>query len=206
MKIGIIGAGEVALAVARFAAERGHEILLSSRSGPEAIFGKIAGLGSFVSAVSINEAASQDIVLLAVPWKNVASALSGLPAWNGRVLIDATNPFVEVSPKLVLDDLGNDSASEIVAKHAPDARIVKAFNSITMENFNDGPTRDGFRRILFVSGDHDEPKNVVRDFIESFGFAVVDLCGLSDGGRIQQAGGPLAGRDLYVSDATATRP
>lgn len=205
MKIGIIGAGEVALAIARLAAGQGHEILLSSRSGAEAISGKIAGLGSPVSAASINEAASQPLVVLAVPWKNVADALSGLPAWNGRVLIDATNPFLEVSPKLVLDDLGSDSASEIVARHAPDARIVKAFNSITMKNFNDGPTKDGFRRILFVSGDHDEPKKVVRGLIESFGFAVVDLGGLSDGGRIQQAGGPLAGRDLYVSDATAAR-
>jgi hypothetical protein len=30
---------------------------------------------------------------------------TGPPAWNGRVLIDATNPFIEYSPKLVLADL-----------------------------------------------------------------------------------------------------
>jgi len=44
------------------------------------------------------------------------------------VLIDATNPFVETSPTLVLADLGGKGASEVVAALAPGARIVKAFN------------------------------------------------------------------------------
>ena len=51
--------------------------------------------------------------------------MKGLPAWNGRVLIDATNPFVETSPKLVLANLGGKGASEIVAALAPGARIVR---------------------------------------------------------------------------------
>ena len=42
--------------------------------------------------------------------------------------IDATNPFIEYSPKLVLADLGGRGASEVVAGPAPGARIVKAFN------------------------------------------------------------------------------
>jgi len=54
-------------------------------------------------------------VLLAVPWRNVESALKSLPSWTNRVLIDATNPFVEISPKLVLADLGGKGASEVVA-------------------------------------------------------------------------------------------
>jgi hypothetical protein len=45
-----------------------------------------------------------------------------LPAWNGRVLIDATNPFSEYSPNLVLADLGGKGASEIVAGLALGAR------------------------------------------------------------------------------------
>jgi 8-hydroxy-5-deazaflavin:NADPH oxidoreductase len=32
--------------------------------------------------------------------------------------------------------------------------------------------------------------------IEGFGFVAVYLGGLATGGRLQQAGGPLAGRDL----------
>src|ERR1700745_1848067 len=114
MKFGTIGAGTVALAFAREALARGHEVVLSSRRGPNALADKIADLGRGASAASVEDAASLEYVLLAVPWRNVESALKRLPAWNGRVLIDATNPFVETSPKLVLADLCGILASEFV--------------------------------------------------------------------------------------------
>ena len=44
------------------------------------------------AAGSVLAAAHADLVVLAVQWSNVAKALAGLPDWNGRVLIDATNP------------------------------------------------------------------------------------------------------------------
>src|ERR1700692_3629128 len=106
MKFGTIGAGTVALAFAREALAAGHEVALSSRRGPESLAGKVAELGKGASAAPAEKAASLDYVLLAVPWPNVGDALRGLPAWNGRVLIDATNPFTETRPKLVLADLG----------------------------------------------------------------------------------------------------
>src|SRR5712691_7671449 len=196
MKFGTIGAGAVALAFGREALARGHQVVLSSRRGPDALVDKVAALGRGASAASIEEAASLDYVLLAVPWRHVESALKSLHAWNDRVLIDATNPFVETSPKLVLADLGDKGASEVVAALAPGARIVKAFNSIVIERFNQGPAKDGGRRVIFVSGDHAEPIEFVKNLIASFGFAPIHLGGLVVGGRMQQAGGPLAGRDL----------
>jgi predicted dinucleotide-binding enzyme len=173
-----------------------RQVVLSSRRGPDALGDKVAELGRGASAASVEEAASLDYVLLAVPWRNVESALKSLPAWNGRVLIDATNPFVETSPKLVLADLGGKGASEVVAALAPGARIVKAFNSIVTARFNEGPVKNGGRRVIFVSGDHPEPTVFIKQLIESFGFTAIDLGGLATGGRLQQAGGPLAGRDL----------
>ena len=116
-----------------------------------------------------------------------------IPAWNGRVLIDATNPFIETSPKLVMADLGGVGASEIVARLAPGARVVKTLNSIVTARFNEGPIKGDGRRIIFVSGGDAEAKVAVKALIESFGFAVIDLGGLVPGGRMQQAGGPLAG-------------
>src|SRR2546421_6364521 len=126
MKFGTIGAGAVALAFGREALARGHEVVLSSRRGPAALVDTVAELGRGASAASVEEAASFDYVLLAVPWRNVESALKSLPAWNGRVLIDATNPFVETSPKLVLADLGGKGAGEVVAALAPGSPIVQA--------------------------------------------------------------------------------
>jgi len=196
MKFGTIGAGAVALAFAREALATGHEVALSGRRGPESLVGKVAELGHGASAATVGEAASLDYVLLAVPWPNVEDALRGLPAWNGRVLIDATNPFIAYAPKLVLADLGGKGASEVVAGLAPGARVVKAFNSIVTARFNEGPIKNDGRRVIFVSGDHSEPTEFVKSVIEGFGFVPVYLGDLTTGGRLQQAGGPLAGRDL----------
>lgn len=200
MRFGTIGAGAVASAFAREALAQGHEVVLSSRGGPNSLADKVAGLGGGASAATIEEAASLDYVLLAVPWRNIAEALKGLPNWDGRVLIDATNPFIEISPKLVLDALGDVGASEIVARFAPGARIVKAFNSIVMARFNEGPVKGGAKRVIFVSGDDESSKTFVKGLIESFGFAAINLGGLIFGGRMQQAGGPLAGLDLLVAN------
>ena len=93
-------------------------------------------------------------------------------------------------------DLGDKGASEVVAASAPGARIVKAFNSIVTARFNEGPVKNGGRRVIFVSGDHLEPTEFIKSVIESFGFVPIYLGGLATGGRLQQAGGPLAGRDL----------
>jgi predicted dinucleotide-binding enzyme len=199
MKIGMIGAGAVSLAVARYALAVGHQVALSSRSGGDQLSASVAKLGPGAEAAAVAVAAKADVVLLAVPWRNVETALSSLPDWGGRVLVDATNPFVEIHPKLILADLGGRGASEIVAGLAPGARLVKAFNSIVMSNFEAGPKRGDARRVLFVSGDDDSAKNTIKALIESFGFAVIDLGSLQIGGRLQQAGGPIAGRDLLVA-------
>jgi 8-hydroxy-5-deazaflavin:NADPH oxidoreductase len=72
-----------------------------------------------------------------------------------------------------------------------------------MAHFNKGPVTGQGKRVIFVSGDDEESKRVVKNLIESFGFAAIDLGGLVTGGRIQQAGGPLAGLDLFIA---ACRP
>ena len=162
---------------------RGHEIVLSSRSGPGALGGKAAELGRGASAATVKEAASLGYVLLAVPWKNVEAALRGLPEWNGRVLIDATNPFSETSPNLVLADLGGIGASEIVAGFAPGARIIKAFNSIRMDRFNEGPVKGQGKRVIFVSGDDAEAKRVEYGVRYTSKLGVQRVLGGSAGGQ-----------------------
>ena len=125
MQIGILGAGHVGLAVGRRVIGAGHRVKLSSARGAQALTPVARGIGA--EAASVSEAAAADLVLLAVPWPAVADTLDPLPDWQGRILIDATNPFVTIDP-LELADLEGQSASVIVAEHAPGARVVKAFN------------------------------------------------------------------------------
>src|SRR5690348_16911419 len=109
----MIGAGAVSVAVARYPLAAGHHVVLSSRSGGHKLAASVAKLAPGAEAATVAEAVKTDVVLLAVPWRNV-EALSGLPTGAGRVLVDATNPFLETHPKLVLADLGGLGASEII--------------------------------------------------------------------------------------------
>jgi 8-hydroxy-5-deazaflavin:NADPH oxidoreductase len=132
-----------------------------------------------------------------VPWDNIPETLGSLPRWKNQILIDATNPFHGNRGKFTPASVGNLSTSQLVAGLAPGARVVKALNNLIVENFVADPVVDGARRVAFISGDDGEAKKKVKALIESFGFAVIDLGNLRDGGLFQQAGGPLAGRDLY---------
>ena len=199
MKIGFIGAGAVARALAKSAVQAGHEVVLSARRGPQSLRDIVDELGPKASADTVGEVARLDMVMLAVPWPQVPSALEGLPDWTGRILVDTTNPFIQYEPELLLADLGDAGASEIVAAHAPGARVVKAFNAIRMEHYEKGPKFHGGNRVIFISGDDKEAKTVVGGLAKEFGYAPVDLGGLVAGGRMQQAGGPLAGYDWVMA-------
>jgi 8-hydroxy-5-deazaflavin:NADPH oxidoreductase len=196
MQIGILGAGQVGLAVGRRLTRAGHHVKLSGARGPDALTPVAQGIGA--EAASVTEAAAQELVLLALPWAAMPDVLDPLPDWQGRILVDATNPFVTFNP-LQLADLQGRSASVIVAEHAPGARVVKAFNSIAVANFEKGPQESEARRVLFVSGDDVESKQTVQDLITELGYAAIDLGSLDEGGRMQQPGGPLAGQDLLVN-------
>jgi 8-hydroxy-5-deazaflavin:NADPH oxidoreductase len=197
MEIGIIGAGAVGLAFAKRALKVGHRVKLSNSRGPESLRDAVARLGDGATAATRDEAAACEIVLLAVPWDNIPETLGSLPRWKNQILIDATNPFHGNRGKFTPASVGNLSTSQLVAGLAPGARVVKALNNLIVENFVADPVVDGARRVAFISGDDGEAKKKVKALIESFGFAVIDLGNLHDGGLFQQAGGPLAGRDLY---------
>jgi len=74
--------------------------------------------------------------------------------------------------------------------------VVKALNNMTVPNLEADPVVNGARRVAFISADDDGAKKRVETLLKAFGYCVIDLGNLRDGGLIQQAGGPLAGRDL----------
>jgi len=56
---------------------------------------------------------------------------------------------------------------------------------------------NGARRVAFISGDDADAKMQVHTLLQKCGYSVIELGNLRDGGLMQQAGGPLAGRDLF---------
>jgi predicted dinucleotide-binding enzyme len=193
MKIGTLGAGEVAQAFAIHLLKAGHEVLLSNSRGPSSLTQLVSKLGKGARAVTMDEAAKAPIVVLAVPWPKVEAVLGQLPDWNGRILIDATNHFL---PSMELADLKGRVSSEIVSELAPSARVVKALNTLYASNLARNPKVEKGRRVIFVSGDDGGAKGEVSGLLKGLGFAVIDLGSLSEGGRAQQVGNGLAGVDL----------
>ena len=196
MEIGTIGAGDFAQAFAKRALKAGHKVKLSNSRGPESLREIVNRLGPGAMAATKEEAAACEIVLLAVPWDNVPETLLSLPKWRNQILIDGTNPFHGKAKNFTPANVGNLSTSQLVAALAPGARVVKALNNLTVPNLEADPLVNGARRVAFVSGDDGGAKKRVEILLEEIGYSVIDLGDLRNGGLIQQAGGPLAGRDL----------
>jgi 8-hydroxy-5-deazaflavin:NADPH oxidoreductase len=74
--------------------------------------------------------------------------------------------------------------------------VVKALDTIFAPNLQGDPIVNEARRVVFISADDDGAKKQVGSLLAGFGYSVIDLGNLRDGGLIQQAGGPLAGRGL----------
>jgi hypothetical protein len=182
------------------ATSRNHQVILSNSRGPGALAAVAAELGPQVAAGTVADATQAELVVLAVPWQAVPGAVSGLPPWNDRVVVDATNQYVSDDGTLRLADLGGRTSSEIVAGLLPGARVVKAFNTLPVAIF-ERPREAGGRRVLFVSGDDAAAKQTVVLLLDDLGFAPIDLGSLRDGGAIQQAGGPLGGKNLIMLPA-----
>src|SRR5246127_4571788 len=196
MEIGTIGAGDFAQAFAKRALKAGHKVKLSNSRGPESLREIVNRLGPGAMAATKEEAAASETVLLAVPWDNVPETLASLPRWTNQILIDGTNPFHGKAGKFTLADVGNLSTSQFIAALAPGARVVKALNTMIVTNLEAEPIVNGARRVAFISADDDGAKKQVETLLAGFGYSVIDLGNLRDGGLIQQAGGPLAGRNL----------
>jgi predicted dinucleotide-binding enzyme len=197
MTIGFIGLGHVGKALAAKSVQAGNRVILSNRSGPGALTGYVDALGPLATVGTVAEAAQAEVVFLAVPWASIGQALHGLPNWEGRIVVDATNPILADGTFV---DLGDKTSSELVAAQLPGARVVKAFNSLFAAWMADEPAQPAGKRVVFVSGDEADAKHTVKELIAAMGFAPIDLGGLVEGGRLQQAGKPLAALNLLLTN------
>jgi predicted dinucleotide-binding enzyme len=195
MSIGIIGAGNIGLAVAKTLARAGIAAIIANSRGPSSLEVSVAALGPTIKAGTREQAASADMVVIAVNWSKLPAAVAGLPAWGGRIVIDANNPIE--APLFKPLDLHGLVSSQVVADLVTGARLVKAFNHLRADVLASDPRADGGRRVLFYSGDDSAAKAEVGTLIDRIGFAGIDLGSLAIGGKLAQfPGGPLPNQNL----------
>lgn len=191
MKIGFIGAGNIAQAVGTQLAKAGHDVVISNSRGPASLTAITTPLG--LTAGTVEQAADHEVVFLAVPWSKVPGALRAAGELTDRILVDTTNPLE--APTFTKADLGGRTSSEIVASLAPNAQVIKAFNHMTPESYSDGPTLSGGRKLLFHSSDYPDAHTVIAALIESLDYTPINLGTLAAGGALHEfPGGPLPAR------------
>jgi predicted dinucleotide-binding enzyme len=200
VKIGIIGAGSIGATAARLFVEVGHEVAVSNSRGAESLGDLVRELGERAQAVAVDEAAKfSEIVLLAVPWRS-PEALPKPQFVAGKIVIDAMNPYKDDGG---LYDLGDTTSSEETLKRLPQARLVKAFNTIYYKHLAEEGDKNlplEERRVIFVAGDDAEAKKIVSDLIEEIGFAPYDAGNLRSGGKAQEPGTALYNRALTLDE------
>lgn len=173
MKITIAGTGNVGSALGTRWAEKGHEITFASRNPKSEIVQKLVKkLGKKAKAVEIPQAGDDaDVIVIATPWSATENMLAKLGSLDAKILIDCTNPIAEGRSQLAI---GTDiSAGEMVQRWAPDAKVVKAFNSTGSGNMLDTKYNGG-KIAMLICGDDQEAKDVVKQLAEELGFEVFD--------------------------------
>jgi len=178
MKVGILGSGDVAKALAGGFLKHGHQVMLGTRDTAKLkdFVAAQKGLqtGSFAEAAKFGE-----VVVLAVKGTVALQALEAAGAANlaNKPVIDATNPIAEAPPvNGVLKFFTNldQSLMERLQAALPAAHFVKAFNSVgnaAMVN----PQFPGGKPTMFICGNNDNAKATVRGILDQFGWETADM-------------------------------
>jgi 8-hydroxy-5-deazaflavin:NADPH oxidoreductase len=179
MKVGILGSGDVGKAFARAFGALGHEVVIGSRS-PEKLSDFVGGEGDKVSSGTFEDAAKTgDLIVLATHGTATEEAIgmAGKQNFDHKVVIDATNPldFSGGAPRLSVGH--TDSLGEQIQRSIPNARVVKAFNTVGNALFYK-PQLPGGPPDMFIGGNDADAKKLVGQVCEAFGWGVIDLGGI----------------------------
>jgi predicted dinucleotide-binding enzyme len=190
-RVGVLGTGDVGRRLAAGFSSRGHEVMIGSRDpGKPELREWHAGDGAGVEPATFAQAAAHGELLVLAVLGNAADAViadAGVQNFSGKVVIDAMNPLDfsgGFPPKLSIS--GEDSLGERVQRALPDAKVVKAFNTIGSPYFVEPSFPEG-RPTMLIAGEDEGAKGLVRDVLADFGWAdTVDIGGI-EGSRELEA-------------------
>ncbi|AUY53374.1 NAD(P)-binding domain-containing protein [Streptomyces sp. CB01881] len=186
MRFAVIGTGTVGQTLADKLVALGHEVMLGSRTkdNEKAVaWAEQAGPnghhGTFADAAGFGE-----VVLNATSGTVSLAALraAGAERLAGKVLVDVSNPLVfSAEGELSLNPVNTDSVGEQIQREFPQARVVKALNTLSAPVMVD-PGRVPGEHNLFVAGEDAGAKAEVVSLLQEFGWptgSVIDLGGIA---------------------------
>jgi predicted dinucleotide-binding enzyme len=185
MKIGVLGSGDVAKVLAGGFLKHGHDVRLGTRTPSKlaswAQQNPKGSVGDFAETARFGE-----LVVLAVKGTVALDALRAAGAANlaGKPVIDATNPIADAPPvNGVVKFFTNldESLMERLQRALPDARFVKAFNSVG-NSLMINPQLKGGKPTMFICGNDEAAKRTVRGLLDQLGWETADM-GKVEGAR-----------------------
>lgn len=198
-KIAVLGTGDVGQQIGKKLVALGHEVTLGSRTADNekaVAWAQEAGdkgrAATFADAVK----SADDLVFFCgsgAAWSAMLDAAGGNSAFEGKVLVDISNPldFSKGFPP-TLSILNDNSLGEEIQKALPGAHVVKTLNMMSnpvMVN----PAALGEATDILLCGNDDGAKKKVADMLRTFGWERI-----TDLGDITQSRGMEAWLLLWV--------
>ena len=185
-KVAVLGSGKVGETLADGFLKHGYAVMRASREPKKLEAWKSgakgeASIGTFADAAKWGE-----MIVLAVKGSAGEEALeqAGIANLAGKTVIDTMNPIADAPPKngvIQYFTAMNESLMERLQKKAPQARFVKAFNSVGAP-FMVNPQLKGS---MFICGNDAGAKQQVTDVLTKFGWETVDMGGVEGAGPIE---------------------
>ena len=181
MKVGVLGSGVVGLTLAAGFLKHGHQVFVGTRDPKAEDVTSWAAKTPGAKTGTFSEAAQfGELLVISVLARVVEDViqLAGPENFRRKTLIDTNNPISDAPPVdgvLAYFTEQNHSLSERIQQVLPEARVVKAFNSVgalrmVNPHFEQGtPT-------MFICGNDAQAKAQVSEIIRQFGWEPFD-CG-----------------------------
>jgi 8-hydroxy-5-deazaflavin:NADPH oxidoreductase len=143
-----------------------------------------------------------------IPLKNIKTV--PVEPLAGKIVIDTNNYYPKRDGHIAELDAETTTTAELLQRHLPKSKVVKAFNHIYAAELttHGQPAGTPNRRALVIAGDDADAKATVTKMLDSFGFDTVDAGPLKEGWRIQRdtpGYGPRRNADELRRDLAAAK-
>ncbi len=185
MRIGVLGTGAVGRRIATRLVALGHEVTMGSRSaGSEALLEWVGEAGGARGGTFTDAASAAELVFNCTSGETSLEALAaaGAESLAGKVLVDVANPldFSQGMPP-TLSVCNDDSLGERIQAAFPEARVVKALNTVNNQVMTEPGRLPGAHNV-FVCGEDAGAKAAVGELLQEFGWLpeqIIDLGGIA---------------------------
>jgi NADPH-dependent F420 reductase len=188
-RVTIIGAGNMARGIGTRLVSGGAQvqILAPETDAAQALASELAGGHGSLTGGGATDPLTGDVVVLATPYDGALEiAQSRAADLAGKVVVDITNPVDWASfDRLVTP--ADSSAAEEIAKRAPEARVVKAFNTTFAATLVPGEVT-GQPLDVLIAGDDDDAKAQLAGLVEAGGMRAIDAGPLRRARQLEHLG------------------